>query len=71
MLMEIKTYLRQHRRASLADLAHRFGVEPDSLRGMMAIWVGKGQVRKIRALGTCGGCAACAVHRLEIYEWTG
>jgi hypothetical protein len=72
ILRDLKAYLVGHRRASLSDLSCRFAVEPDALRGMLAHWVAKGQIRAIAGVGpvACGGCCRCPPQG-EVYEWVG
>ena len=72
ILSELKQYLAQRRRAPLSDLAARFDVEPDALRGMLQTFVSKGRVRRLDA-GGCGPCGGgcCSAPLPEIYEWVG
>lgn len=70
ILADIKYYLKEHTRASLADLSVHFDAEPDSMRGMLDQWIGKGKVRKLRTEWGCKkGCCQCDPMTLEIYEW--
>jgi len=73
ILGDLKSYLTQHKRVPIADLANRFDVEPDALRGMLQLWVDKGRVRRLEGAGACGSCARCAEGGSdpEIYEWVG
>jgi hypothetical protein len=71
MMLEVRDYLKAHGRASLADLANRFGSEPDALRGLLGKWVAKGRVRRLAGDGSCSSaCCRCEPDRVEIYEWT-
>ena len=70
ILSELKSYLVLHGRAPIADMANRFGVEPEALRGMLDLWIRKGRVRRLATdAGTCAGCSKCDAYALEIYEW--
>ena len=69
ILSEVRDYLSGRGRAPLADLAHRFEVEPEALRAMLDVWVRKGRVRRIDdSTKTCGGCCGCN-GAPEVYEW--
>lgn len=72
ILRDLKTYLIARRRVSLTDLSCRFGVDPDALKGMLAHWIAKGQIRALggATASTCGGCCRCAPGA-EVYEWLG
>ncbi|MDT8853566.1 FeoC-like transcriptional regulator [Paracoccaceae bacterium Fryx2] len=76
MLMAIRSYVQQHGRASLSDIALHVRRDPEAVRGMLAHWVGKGMMQRhvgapacAKASG-CGGCA-CDPAQFESYEWTG
>ncbi|MGH8558992.1 MAG: FeoC-like transcriptional regulator [Methylococcales bacterium] len=70
VLSEVRNYLRENRRVVLADLANRFNMDPDALRGMLQKWVSKGKVRKVSGnTGCSGGCCKCDPATLELYEW--
>lgn len=71
ILAELKAYLVARRRVELADLANRFDVAPDALRGMLARWVEKGRLRRLTDGGGCAGCCSCEDKTPEIYEWQG
>lgn len=67
---DVRDYLKTHRRAALIDMAHRFGTDPDALRGMLDKWAAKGRVQKLPAGTACsGGCSKCDPGTTEIYEW--
>lgn len=76
MLLDLRTYLEQHRSASLADLSNHFRVAPDALRGMLQHWIRKGLVERRDTelpcadgcAGACGSCGAAAA--FEIYRWS-
>ncbi|WP_089725628.1 FeoC-like transcriptional regulator [Candidatus Thiosymbion oneisti] len=69
ILSELTAYLAEQERASLIDLSHRFGSDPEALRGMLAILERKGRARRLPAGTTCGGCSKCDPASIEIYEW--
>jgi hypothetical protein len=70
ILSQLRDYLQQHGQASLADIALHFDVEPDALRGMLEVWIGKGKVRRVRATAACGTrCSQCDPASTEIYLW--
>lgn len=71
MLIEIRRFLAERRRATLAEIALHLGVAPDAARGMMAQWQRRGKARLLPS--PCGGCGiacTCAAPP-EIYEWIG
>jgi putative ferrous iron transport protein C len=72
ILAELRDYMKQRRQATLADLAAHFQVDPDAVRGMMDVWIGKGKVRRLPATASCGSsCTKCDPAGTEIYLWTG
>ncbi|MCX7672620.1 MAG: FeoC-like transcriptional regulator [Thiobacillaceae bacterium] len=72
ILTRIHDHLRQHRRASVADLARLFDSEPSAVRAMLEQLVRRGRVRRLPAGTPCGGgCCKCAPEAVELYEWIG
>lgn len=70
ILNELKQYLSQHKRAALFDLSCHFGIEPEALRGMLAMLQRKGWVQQLPAGTPCGGaCRKCDSDSVEIFEW--
>lgn len=70
ILAELRDYLKSNRRAALIDMAHRFDIAPDALRGMLEKWVAKGRVEKLpQGSGCSGACCKCDPASTEIYEW--
>nr|VFJ58191.1 MAG: FeoC like transcriptional regulator [Candidatus Kentron sp. FM]VFJ68068.1 MAG: FeoC like transcriptional regulator [Candidatus Kentron sp. FM]VFK13860.1 MAG: FeoC like transcriptional regulator [Candidatus Kentron sp. FM] len=70
MLVEIRSYLSQRRRASLDDLANHFDMPPDAMRPMLEHWVRKGKAARHAVTDGCSsGCGKCAESVGEIYEW--
>ena len=53
ILSEVRDYLQQRGRATLADIALHFDTEPDAVRGMLQIWIQKGKVH--RQMATASG----------------
>lgn len=69
ILSELRDYLKSKHRAALIDMVHRFNVEPDALRGMLAKWIAKGKIEKLPQGSSCGGCCKCDPATTEIYQW--
>lgn len=70
MILDLRDFLQQRRRASLQDLALRFAMDADTLRPMLHKWINKGKIRKASVSGECGGsCCKCDPALTEIYEW--
>ena len=71
ILSEIRDYLRERGRATLADIALHFDAEPDAVRGMLQVWIHKGKVHRQMATGSCGSsCNQCDPASTEIYVWS-
>lgn len=69
ILSDIKRYLEDRGQATLSDIAIHFDSNPDAVRGMMEIWIRKGQVRILKANDACGdSCNQCNA-TTEIYQW--
>lgn len=72
ILSRLSSYLRQHRRASLNDMAHGLGSTPEALEAMLARLERKGRVRRIASESSCASsCCRCDPALLALYEWTG
>ena len=71
ILSDLRPYLQQQRRVSLADLVNHFGIDADALRGMLGKWISKGNVRLIPLESSaCGtSCCKCDATLTELYEW--
>ena len=71
ILSRVSDYLKQHRRASVVDMAYGLGASPDALKGMLATLERKGRVRRLPSGTACGGgCGKCDPNSVELYEWT-
>jgi putative ferrous iron transport protein C len=71
ILSNIRGYLQANGNASLQNLANRFDIDPDALRGMLGQWVARGRVVCERPSGQCDGCCKCDPSALEVYRWRG
>lgn len=69
ILSAVSDYLRQKRRASVADLALGLDTSPDALRAMLGTLERKGRVRRLAGPNCAGGCCKCDPASLEMYEW--
>jgi len=69
ILSELRSYLAEHKRAALSDMARHFATDANALRGMLTTLERKGRVRKLPAGTDCGaGCCGCDQARPELYE---
>ncbi|WP_333874954.1 FeoC-like transcriptional regulator [Methylobacter sp.] len=72
ILSNVSHYLRQHRRASLDDIAQGTGSTPEAIAAMLATLERKGRVQRLPIGSSCGAsCCKCDPAKLAIYEWTG
>ncbi len=70
ILSDLRDYLKQQHRASLADLVMHFDLDAEALRGMLHKWISKGKVSKMPKENACGtSCCKCDPNLTEIYEW--
>ncbi|MGR8933007.1 MAG: FeoC-like transcriptional regulator [Gammaproteobacteria bacterium] len=70
ILSDLRDYIRERRRVTLADLANHFEIDADALRGMLNKWISKGNVRKLTTETACGtSCCKCDSSLIELYEW--
>ncbi len=70
ILTDIQTYLTQHSRASLTELAIHFRTDAHALRPMLKRLMRKGRIRQWKP-EKCGGCTSCSPESIEFYEWVG
>lgn len=72
ILSRVSHYLRQHRRASLYDMANGIGSTPEAVEAMLVTLERKGRVRRLPADSSCGNsCCKCDPATVTIYEWVG
>jgi len=72
ILSQVRDYLAKHKQAPLMDMAYRFEMEPEALRGMLNILERKGRIRQLPLDQACSdGCAKCAPQANLVYEWIG
>jgi hypothetical protein len=70
ILSELRAYLQEQKRVALKDMALKFNIEADALRGMLEKWISKGYVKKLPSGTLCNtGCCQCDPALIEIYEW--
>jgi hypothetical protein len=70
ILSDLRSYLKQQHRVSLADLVTHFGIDADALRGMLSKWINKGNVRLVSLQSSCStSCCKCDPTLTELYEW--
>lgn len=70
ILSEVRSYLAEHKRVALTDMAYRFEAEPDALRAMLGVLERKGRVRRLPAGTGCpSGCNKCDLSVVEVFEW--
>jgi len=69
ILSDLRSYLVEHKRAALIDMARHFDTDADALRGMLTTLERKGWVRKLPAGTGCNsGCCGCDPAGQELYE---
>jgi putative ferrous iron transport protein C len=71
ILTELRDYLSVRKRASVTEMADRFAIEPLALEGLLAAWIAKGRVRRLKDQLPCGTCGKCESAVSDIYEWVG
>jgi hypothetical protein len=55
---------------SLSEIAAQVGSDPEAVRAMLEVWIGKGQVLRLPATGGCGSqCQRCDSSQSEYYVW--
>jgi putative ferrous iron transport protein C len=70
MLLQLKNYIQQHKKLSLAELSHFFNISPELARDMLNCYIIKGKVRPQPKTPKCGSaCGKCNPVTTEIYEW--
>lgn len=72
ILSQLNDYLKQHRRASVIDLASGLDANPEAVKAMLAALERRGRARRLPAGTACGGgCCKCDPNTVELYEWIG
>ena len=72
ILSRLSDYLRDRRRASLADMPIGLDSTSSALEPMLATLERKGRVRRVAAAAACGtSCCKCDPASTVIYEWAG
>ncbi len=72
ILSDIKKFIVEKQSASLQDLVNYFRSEPDVIRSMLQIWIGKGCISRAPAVAGCGvSCSKCNPLLTEVYQWRG
>jgi len=72
MLSRLSTYLRERRRASVADMALALESTPEALGPMLDTLERKGRVRRIDGEPGCGSTyCKCDPATVALYEWAG
>ncbi|ATE61083.1 FeoC-like transcriptional regulator [Thauera sinica] len=72
ILSRLSNYLREHRRASLADMANGLDSTPEALEAMLGTLERKGRVKRLPPGSTCGcSCSNCDSATQTLYQWTG
>lgn len=72
ILSRLSDYLRERRRASVADMAIGLDSTPSALEPMLATLERKGRVRRVAAAAGCGtSCCKCDPASAIVYEWAG
>jgi predicted transcriptional regulator of viral defense system len=70
IVSRLSNYLREHRRASLNDIAQGISASPEALEAMLSMLERKGRVRRLESGASCGqSCCKCDPTALVIYEW--
>ncbi|MCV2217344.1 FeoC-like transcriptional regulator [Thauera sp. Sel9] len=70
ILSRLSTYLRERRRASVADMALALESSPEALGPMLDTLERKGRVRRIEGESGCGStCCKCDPATVAVYEW--
>lgn len=69
-LVQVKKYLKDHKLATLQDIATHFRTDPGAVAPLLDIWVGKGKLKRHNGnLGCRKGCCQCDPAAVISYEW--
>jgi hypothetical protein len=70
ILSDLKRYLQERQEATLADMALHFRADPEVVRAMLAVWIGKGRIERCASSPACGtSCRLCDPGAGEVYRW--
>lgn len=70
MLLEIKKYLIAKKMANLQELSIHFCKEPETIRCMLAHWLRKGKIGRLKnPVGCQIRCHTCRPELAEVYQW--
>lgn len=72
-LSDLKAYLVDRKRVSLAEIAIHFDTSQSAVRPMLDKWISKGRLRQVEAAGSCGktgSSCSCCEKPAEVFEWT-
>lgn len=70
ILSELKEYLSANRVVTMDMLTAHFAVDQEIISEMLAVWMRKGNVRKIEMTdGNSPKCAKYYPSPVELYEW--
>ena len=66
----LRSYLREHRQASLSDLTIHFHSSAEAVQAAMAGWIAKGVAEISTVEEGCGSsCCRCDMAKVTIYRW--
>ena len=72
-LSDLKAFMVERKRASVAEISLHFDSPPSAIQPMIEQWMAKGRMRKLNMQGGCGkagsGCS-CKEAPVDIYEWS-
>jgi len=70
ILSDLKRYLQAREEATLGDMALHFHADPEVVRAMLEVWIGKGRVERCAPSPACGStCNLCGPGAGELYRW--
>ncbi|MEA2011687.1 MAG: FeoC-like transcriptional regulator [Verrucomicrobiota bacterium] len=59
MLREIKDYIKEHKKVTLADISIHFDLQSSALEGILQKIESKGNIKIVKAQ-VCSGCIGCS-----------
>lgn len=69
-LITVRKYLQERKIATLQDIAFHFGVDADTIRPLLEVWIKKGKLRRIADISdACRCCSKCDPQKIETYQW--